>query len=104
MKKILLLAMLLSFNAFADSPYLIDGRSGKYLGNLSSNKFDRNSISNEYGRYGNKFSPDSVNNEYGRYGSRYSNSSANNPYASNPPQVRGGSIGGNNYFPRSPNY
>ena len=52
---------------------------GKYLGNLNSNKFDPDSISNPFGRYGNKFSPDSVNNKFGRYGNPYS-PQYSNPY------------------------
>lgn len=52
---------------------------GTYLGNLNSNRYDPNSISNPYGRYGSKFSADSVNNEFGRYGNPYS-SQYSNPY------------------------
>ena len=44
---------------------------GKYLGELSSNRFAPDSVSNPYGRYGSKYSPDSINNPYGA-GSRYS--------------------------------
>lgn len=57
--------------AQADPPILVDRQTGKYLGNLSSNRFD----------------PDSVNNQFGRYGSRYSPDSPNNPYATNPPAI-----------------
>lgn len=89
-----LFLMLFSMASFADSPYLMDGRTGKYLGNLSSNTMDPNSVNNEYGRYGSKYSQDSINNPYSRYGSRYSNDSANNPYAINPPRImHGGDIG-----------
>jgi hypothetical protein len=61
----------------------------QYLGNLSANRYDPNSTSNPYGRYGNPYSPDSINNPYGRYGSPYSNESVNNPYATRPPRVYG---------------
>jgi hypothetical protein len=88
MKPKLLLALLaLSFNANADcfsdsdgnhycvpSPPAADFRTdhnspqlyenGEYRGNLNGNKFDPNSISNEYGRYGNEYSPDSIKNPY----------------------------------------
>lgn len=74
--------------AFA-APSIYDRQTGKYLGNLSANKFDPDSTSNEFGRYGSKFSPDSINNEFGKYGSPYSPDSANNPYAVNPPVIRG---------------
>ena len=74
--------------AVAGPPILVDKESGKYLGTLSTNKFDPDSTSNEYGKYGSKYSPDSINNEYGKYGSPYSPDSANNPYAINPPEIR----------------
>lgn len=55
--------------------------SGKYLGNLNTNQYDPNSVSNPYGRYGSPYSPDSITNPYGRYGSPYGSDSVNNPYA-----------------------
>lgn len=66
------------FRTGANSPKIY-APDGTYLGNLNSNKFDPNSISNEFGRYGSKFSPDSVNNEFGRYGNPYS-PQYSNPY------------------------
>lgn len=75
--------------AAADSPILVDPRTGKYLGNLNSNRYDPNSVSNPYGRYGSRYSTDSINNPYGQYGSRYSTDSPNNPYATNPPAIYG---------------
>jgi hypothetical protein len=62
-------------------PPQIYSPDGKYLGNLSDNPYDPNSVSNPYGRYGSPYSPDSINNPYGRYGSPYSPESPNNPYA-----------------------
>lgn len=59
----------------------------KYLGDLSSNQYAPNSISNPYGRYGSEYSRDSINNPYGRYGSKYSNQSPNNPYATDAPKL-----------------
>lgn len=76
----------LAFDAFSD-PIIVDGRTGKYLGNLNSNQFDPNSVSNKFGKYGSEFSPDSINNRFGQYGSRFSNDSVNNPYATNSPVV-----------------
>jgi len=70
----------------AQSPIVVS-QDGKYLGNLSSNQYDPNSIANPYGRYGSPYQADSVNNPYGRYGSPYSNQSANNPYATQAPIV-----------------
>ena len=69
-----------------NSPYLVSP-DGKFLGNLNSNPYDPNSVSNPYGRYGSPYSSDSINNPYGQYGSRYSNTSPNNPYATQAPQI-----------------
>ena len=44
---------------------IIVGPQGQYLGNLSANPYDPNSVSNPYGRYGSRYSPDSINNPYG---------------------------------------
>lgn len=71
---------LLVFSIFFSLP-----AHSKYLGKLSSNKYDPDSVSNPYGQYGSKYSPDSINNPYGQYGSEYSSGSINNPYATNPP-------------------
>lgn len=75
--------------AQAETPWLEDGRTGKYLGTLSANPYDPESVNNPYGRYGSPFSQDSINNPYGQYGSPYSSDSANNPYATNPPLIYG---------------
>jgi len=69
-----------------NSPILI-GEDGKYLGKLNDNRFDPDSVSNPYGRYGSRYSPDSINNPYGRYGSPYSPDSATNPYATKAPKI-----------------
>ena len=59
---------------------VIYSQDGKYLGNLNTNQYDPNSVSNPYGKYGNPYSPDSINNQYGVYGNPYSNQSVRNPY------------------------
>ncbi|HYE18031.1 MAG TPA: hypothetical protein VEA69_06285 [Tepidisphaeraceae bacterium] len=59
-----------------NAPKLVDS-DGKYLGRLSANQYDPDSVSNPYGRFGNKYSPDSVNNPYG----------AGNPYSPKPVYV-----------------
>ena len=74
------------FSFGSDSP-VIRGKDGEYLGRLNKNKFDPDSVSNPFGRYGSKFSPDSINNPYGTYGSRYSPYSATNPYATEAPKL-----------------
>lgn len=45
--------------------------SGHYMGNLNDNRYDRNSVSNPYGRHGSRYSPDSINNPYGSGGGYY---------------------------------
>lgn len=75
-----------SASVLADPPKIYS-QDGKYLGTLSNNKFDPDSVSNQFGRYGSKFSPDSINNKFGTYGSPYSNQSVRNPYATQAPQI-----------------
>ena len=58
----------------------------EYLGNLSANEFDPNSIANEFGA-GSPYSSNSITNEFGIYGNPYSNQSAMNPYATDPPRL-----------------
>jgi cell division protein FtsI/penicillin-binding protein 2 len=70
--------------AYANPPILVNPQTGQYLGNQSANRYDPNSISNPYGRYGSKHSPDSANNPYSQYGNPYSPNSVNNPYAPHP--------------------
>ncbi len=72
--------------AYAQPPQIYS-QDGKYLGNLSSNPYDPNSVANPYGQYGSRYSPDSINNPYGQYGSKYSPNSPNNPYATSPPVI-----------------
>jgi len=60
--------------------------AGGYLGNLSSNPYDPNSISNPYGA-GNPYNPNSITNPYGKYGNPYSPYSATNPYSTNAPRL-----------------
>jgi len=74
------------FSSGSNSPQL-QGEDGTYLGRLNKNRFDADSISNPFGRYGSKFSPDSINNPYGKYGSPHSSYSATNPYAIEAPKI-----------------
>ena len=62
----------------ANSPKLYNSQ-GQYHGNLNSNQYDPNSVSNPYGQYGSKYSPNSINNPYGA-GSPYQPDSPTNPY------------------------
>lgn len=55
-----------------------------YVGDLSSNPYDPDSISNPYGA-GSPYDPNSIFNPYGPYGSPYSPKSWTNPYATDTP-------------------
>lgn len=65
----------------------IFANDGQFLGKLSLNRFDNESISNVFGPYGSKYSSTSINNIFSIYGSRYSSLSPNNPYTSTPPRI-----------------
>lgn len=62
-------------------------QDGQFLGTLSSNKYQTDSVMNEYGTYGSKYSSTSIFNQYSQYGSRYGFYSPFNPYTSTPPQI-----------------
>lgn len=68
---------------------------GQFLGILSSNKFQSESVMNEYGTYGSKYSSTSIFNKYCNYGSQYSQLSPFNQYTSTPPRIflRGALVG-----------
>lgn len=62
---------------------LIFGGSGhdQFLGCFNCNKYDSDSICNEYGA-GNEYNSNSIFNEYGTFGNEYSSSSPWNEYSS----------------------
>lgn len=75
--------------------YLYSNDGKTYLGKLTSNKYDSESIYNEFGDYGSKFSSKSIFNEFSDYGSSVSDKSAFNKFASKPPMIiSGGKIVG----------
>jgi hypothetical protein len=88
MKTLLAATVLLTTLAIANAqtPYIVSP-NGQYLGNLNSNRYDPNSVSNPYGQYGSQYSPNSINNPYGQYGSPYSPNSVNNPYTTSGPRI-----------------
>jgi hypothetical protein len=61
-----------------NAPHLYD-QEGNDRGRLSVKLYDREWVSNPYGRYGSPYSPDSIKNPFGA-GSPYSPSSPTNPY------------------------
>ena len=58
-----------------------------YLGKISRNKFDGESISNPYSIYGNPFDTLSIFNKFGTYGNPYSQLSPFNSYSNTPPKI-----------------
>jgi hypothetical protein len=60
---------------------------GTYLGLVSSNRFDSDSIINRFGDYGSRYSRTSIFNGVGRYGGTLSSTSPWNKMASRPPKV-----------------
>lgn len=60
---------------------------GTFLGKITKNKYDTDSIFNKYGDHGSKYSSDSIFNKYGDFGSKYSDKSPFNKYAANPPVI-----------------
>ena len=76
----------ITFSSFPLYLYADDG-TGTFLGEISSNKYDTDSIANEYGNYGSKYQTKSIFNQYGNYGSKYSQYSVFNEYATHPPKI-----------------
>jgi hypothetical protein len=71
----------------------IDGKAtllandGTYLGKVSSNQFEYESICNNFGPYGNPFAYVSIRNTFGPYGNPYSSTSIRNQFTSTPPGI-----------------
>ncbi len=66
--------------------YLI-AQDNQYLGKITDNVYDTESILNEYGPYGSSYSTTSIFNPYSPYGSEYGAYSINNPYCTVPPKL-----------------
>jgi hypothetical protein len=80
-------------------------QDNQYLGRITDNQYDTNSILNQYGPYGSRYSSTSIFNPYSPYGSEYGQFSINNPYCSTPPKlfIHGqflGHVSKNQYVPR----
>ena len=65
----------------------LEGEDGDFLGKLSKNRFDSDSLANTFGDHGSKYSSKSIFNTYGDYGSKYSSKSAYSKYAIDPPKI-----------------
>lgn len=65
----------------------LQGQDNQFLGKITSNKYDQDSLLNKYGPYGSKYSATSIFNKYSQYGSKYGTYSLSNPYSSTPPKL-----------------
>lgn len=84
---VLATSMILPARAGGDLHIVGDRNHDTYLGCITCNKQDSDSIRNRYGRYGNNVSPTSIFNNVSMYGSSVSPYSACNSIATNPPIV-----------------
>ena len=60
-----------------------------YLGCLTCNRFDAESVCNQFGTYGSQFSASSIWNQFGTYGSQFSSSSPWNQFSTSGPVITG---------------
>lgn len=60
---------------------------GQFLGTLTLNLYDSESITNSFCSYGSIYSSTSIKNQYSQYGSPYSSLSPYNQYSSTPPKI-----------------
>ena len=60
--------------------------SDEYLGQLSSNLYDQNSVANFYDM-GSPYKKNSVNKQFSKYGSPFSNQSVRNPFSTGAPRL-----------------
>ena len=64
---------------------ILVAQDGQFLGVVSTNPFDFDSLANSFGTFGNRFSSLSIWNEFGTYGSPFSSLSPWNAFTSTPP-------------------
>jgi hypothetical protein len=73
--------------ALADIPLIVFSADGAFLGEVSDDNFNDNSICNRFGKYGDRFSNMSMLNRFSDYGDQFSDISAYNPNAQSPPAL-----------------
>lgn len=66
--------------------YLV-ASDGQFLGKITTNNYDSESMLNQYGSYGSPYSPTSIFNKYSQYGNAYGQYSPYNPYSTTPPKL-----------------
>ena len=72
---------------FSTGESYLEAQNSQYLGKITPNEFDSNSLLNEYGPYGSPYSTTSIFNEYSDYGSPYGSNSVKNAYCASPPKL-----------------
>ena len=72
-----------TFNGLLESS--LKAADGTFLGLVTGNRFDRNSLLNQFGPHGSRYSNESIFNTYSTYGSEYSPLSPFNQYSTTPP-------------------
>jgi len=71
---------------------LISADDGQFLGKITANAFDSQSLVNEFGNSGSSSSSTSIFNEFGKYGGTFSALSPFNDLASRPPRIFKGDV------------
>ena len=66
---------------------IIIANDNQYLGKISQNQYDLDSINNRFGNYGSEFSLYSIFNSFGTYGSKFSILSPFNQFNTSPPKI-----------------
>jgi len=66
---------------------ILIANDNQFLGKISKNQFDSDSINNQFGTYGSEFSLYSIFNQFGTYGSEFSSLSPFNKFTSTPPKI-----------------
>lgn len=72
-----------SLNALIDSQLV--AADGTALGNVNTNLYDTDSLTNQFGPYGNPYNANSLFNSFGPYGNPYSTLSPYNEFSRTPP-------------------
>ena len=70
-----------------NTPAIVVGQDGAFLGVVSSDRYADKSICNRYGNFGSPYSSTSVLNKYAQYGGTHSDLGAYNPNAQQPPLI-----------------
>lgn len=70
-----------------DGSAVIKAQDGTYLGLVSSDPYEPDSIANSWGSYGSAYSATSIRNQYGAYGGPYGSQSPYNRYCQTPPVI-----------------